>query len=117
MLVWYWKILGRICSSYGLIFGNGGLHAILYENTLYPKIPFNILKSFNQILLSENPESIYKFLNLNWTEYFNEFVNLTDIFEWIIKSKYFNIELFTTLNNANIKKLEKRPMYIQITNN
>lgn len=50
---------------------------------------------------------------MNWTEYFNGFVNLTDIFEWIIKSKYFNIELFTTLNNAILKRLEKRPIYIQ----
>ena len=106
-------ILGRICSAYGLKFGHDGLHAVLFENTIYPEIAFDVNKHFNQILLSDNPENVCAFLGLDWAVYSAGLTNVHDIFDWIILSKYFNTEIFTVFNHENIKRLHARPMYIQ----
>jgi len=106
-------ILGRICSTYGLKFGHDGLHAVLYDNTVYPSNEFDVRKTHKQILLSESPSQVCEFLGLNWTEYSNGFNNINQIFEWIIKCKYFKVELFTVFNYDNMRRLKFRPMYIK----
>jgi len=106
-------IIGRICSSYGLKFGHDGLHAVLYDNTVYPSNEFDVRKTHKQILLSENPTQVCEFLGLDWIEYSNGFNNQIQIFEWIMKCKYFNVELFTVFNYDNMRRLKFRPMYIK----
>lgn len=106
-------ILGRICSAYGLKFGHDGLHAVLYENTIYPSHEFDDRKTHKQILLSESPSHVCEFLGLDWSEYSKGFSCINEIFEWITSSKYFTVELFTVFNHDNIKRLKLRPMYIK----
>lgn len=105
-------IIGRICSSYGLKFGHNGLFAVLYENTIYPEKEFDVKNTTQQILLSNKMCDVCDFLGLDWLYYSKGFNNLNDIFDWIIKSKYFNIKLFSTFNSDHIKRLKIRPMYI-----
>ena len=106
-------IIGRICSAYGLKFGHDGLHAVLYDNTVYPSREFDDKKTHREITLCESPNKVCEFLGLDWSEYSNGFANVNEIFEWIIKSKYFYVELFTVFNHDNIKRLKIRPMYIK----
>lgn len=106
-------ILGRICSAHGLKFGHDGLHAVLFDNTIYPSNEFDVKKTHGQILLSESPRQVCEFLGLDWIKYTNGFANVNEIFEWIIQSKYFTTELFTTFNHDNMKRLKLRPMYIK----
>lgn len=106
------SIIGTICTHCGLKFGHYGLFAILYENTIFPKNEFDPTKTIQSILLSNNPEHICLFLELDWKKYLKGFDNLIDIFEWIIQCKYFNMEIFTKINHAQSSRLNKRQMYI-----
>ncbi len=106
-------ILGRICSAHGLKFGHDGLHAVLYDKTIYPTNEFDVKKTHNEILLSDNPLQVCEFLDLNWSEYSKGFADLTQIFNWIVSCKYFNVELFTVFNYDNLRRLKFRPMYIK----
>ncbi len=106
-------ILGRICSAHGLKFGHDGFRVVLFDQTVYPENPFDYKKTHTEILLSDNPEKVCQFLGLNWNQYTSGFTNVNEIFEWIIKSKYFSLDLFNTFNAENIKRLKIRPMYIK----
>jgi hypothetical protein len=70
-------IIGNMLKKNNLIFGQNGLW-IIYENY--------------KIILSDNPQEICNFIQLDYDKWKNGFENKKEVFNWIIKCKYFNKE-------------------------
>ncbi len=115
------SILGRITKHYGLTFGNAGLWINIEKSTidLYIKNhhkEINHISNVNKpIMLSENPEEICIYLGLDYEKWLNGFANNIEIYEFIIKSIFFNPKLFDvenfTLNHDHMRRYKMRSMY------
>lgn len=94
------NILGRMLKRNGLTFTHDGLFTT-YSN--------------QRIILYNDPQLICNFLNLNYTDWRNGFKTKIDVFDWIIKCKYFNKECFNLeiFNPTYIKKSKKRPNFVE----
>ena len=101
-------ILGRMTSYGGIKFGSDGLWLYYFptgnpcENAIY-------------IHLTYDPQIICKYLNLDYDVYLKGFTKLVDVFDWLIASNYFYINIFDfdTLNHDHKRRTIKRPMYQQ----
>jgi len=92
------NILGRITKKYNLTFGIDGLWTI-YNN--------------ERIMLIDDPEKLCKFLDLDYNKWKIGFTNNTEIFDWIICSKFFDCEYFKldNLNNTYKHRYLTRPFF------
>jgi len=100
------NIIGRMTNANGIKFGINGLYLYYYPNGDTSIATF-------KLHLSTNPFEICDFLNLNYDQYVNGFETLNDIFNWIIKCKYFNKKLFNN-DNLNTKykhRIQTRKMF------
>lgn len=94
------NIIGFIAKKNHLTFGQEGLW---------------ITHECHKIILSKNPNEICMFLGLDYNEWLHGFENKIQIFEWIIKSKYFNKQYFTqdNYNNKQKHRLVTRPFVVE----
>ncbi len=103
-------IIGRLCSNHGLKFGQYGLFLIIYENTIYPESNSWEIISKN-IFLTSDVKTICYFLDFDYDRYLLGFNSVENVFDWIMKSKYFSPSIFITLNREHIRRIDERPMY------
>ena len=127
-------ILGRIAQHIGLKFGSIGLWICpksetigrflnLEQNLDFKKDLLNKLVSNNfemssitnaqytDIMLTTKPKVICEYLDLDWTVWTNGFSSKDKIFEWICRSKYFNIHIFRAMSYEHRQRANKRQMY------
>jgi hypothetical protein len=95
---------GRIAHKFGLKFGHEGLHYPVREES------GNLV---SRIEISKDPEQIYKFLGLDYERYLKGFDEVSDIFDYVISSPYFNYKIFDydQLNHTNRTRNRKRKNY------
>lgn len=66
-----------------------------------------------EILVSKNFKKILEFIDLDYDQWLNGFNDETELFNWIVKSKYFNPSFFyyENLNHENRTRNAKRMVY------
>lgn len=97
------NLTGRIFHKFGLKFGHEGLTYIIKEKTYV----------FDKILLSQDINKIYKFIDLDSTEFNMGFDSLEDIFKFVSSSKYFHPDIFLLHNRNHESRIrdKKRKTY------
>jgi len=105
------SIIGRIANYYGLKFGHAGLWMNLLENTIDNKSDVNFQTTITRIDLTNNPNEICEFMDLDYNLWKIGFSNKKGIMDFIIKSKYFLPEIFNNLNYDHRDRAKLRPFY------
>jgi hypothetical protein len=97
-------LCGRIAHKLGVSFGFDGLKFKMRTESGYKGMDF---------ILSKDPESIYRFLGLDYNRYEQGFKNLEEIYQFVASSKYFNPSIFDfdQLNHINKTRNRKRSTY------
>jgi hypothetical protein len=97
------NLIGRLAHRLGLKYGQQGMW---FENSFKGK-------NIGSVSVSTDYPKIFKFLDLDYDRYQQGFDELTDIFDFVIKSKYFNASMyqFETLNKINRDRNKKRKSY------
>lgn len=97
------NILGRTVKPHNLTLGHEGLWTN-YEN--------------EKIILYDDPESICKFLGLNYDVYKKGFKTKIDMFNWLMKCKYHRNEYFKfeNLNYQYRHRYNTRPLFTEFVN-
>lgn len=95
------NFIGKVAHQLGLKFGHDGL---------WMPVRLSSDHVLGSVLLTDNPLVACKFLDV---EVLSGFDTITDMFESVAKSKYFNPESFRLENNNNIARVRdrKRPNY------
>lgn len=98
------NLVGRLAHKFGLKLGHEGLHYPVREES------GNLVK---RIEISKDPEKILQFLGLDYGRYQQGFDEVTDIFQYVISSPYFNYKIFDydQLNHTNRTRNRKRKNY------
>ena len=98
------NLTGKLAHVLGLKFGFAGL--------VYPFRNFSG-KLSTDIKISQDPIKIFTFLDLDFERYLLGFDTKVEIFNFITKSKYFNVKnfLFENLNHIDRKRNKKRKTY------
>jgi len=133
-------IIGRITKYIGLKYGSTGLWFCPYSQTIDDflhqkqnleftnnlktqlKTQFNcddvdlnldiIIKAqYSNIVLTSNPQIICEYIGLDYNKWIKGFISKNEIYEWIVKSKFFNLNQFKILDYAGRQRANKRPMY------
>jgi hypothetical protein len=96
------NFMGRIAYQMGFRYGDYGLKVNYYVDG----------KKFSKII-SKEPNKIFEFLGFDWDKYSQSFHGLTDIFDFIINSRYFDSKIFDyeKLNHQNKTRNRKRKNY------
>lgn len=99
------NFVGKIAHKFGLKYGAYGLRYI-YRSKDGARI-------IGEINLSQDPKTIFDFLGFDHHRWLLGFDEKTDIFDFIIASKYFNYEIFTFEGLSSIHKHRniRRDMY------
>lgn len=131
------KIIGRITQYIGLKYGSAGLWVcpspqtidrflnieqnLKFTNDLKIKFKNNldldldldlVVKAhYSSIILTSNPQIICEYLGLDYNKWIAGFASKEDIYKWIVKSKFFNLNQFKILDCAHRYRVNKRPMY------
>ena len=103
------NLIGRIArGKFGLVFGHAGLFYHLYDE----EKPNHLIA---KICISKDFLEVIKFLGFEVDCYLKGFNDLSDIFEFVIMSKYFNPEFFNleTRNHAARSRDKKRVSYMK----
>jgi len=66
---------------------------------------------YSSIVLTSNPKIICEYFGLDYNLWVNGFMSKDDIYEWVIKSKFFNSSRFKVLDHAGRQRANKRPVY------
>jgi hypothetical protein len=93
------NIMGKTYHKFGLSYGWDGL--------FYKFRNFNGRNSSN-ILISTDPRKIFEFGDYDYDRYLKGFDTLEEIFEFVIKSKYFDSDIFQMENLKHIDKKRNR---------
>lgn len=98
------NLIGRLANKLGFRYGHFGLR---FEHS-YKSKKF-------KLDISRNPEKIFKFLGFNYNEYKKGFFFISDVFNYVIFSKYFDntIYEYSNLNHQNKTRNKKRKTYCQ----
>jgi hypothetical protein len=98
------QIAGRLAHSLGFKYGHRGL--------IYP-VKLSDSEELGEVVINRSTEKIMKFLDLDYEQWKIGFNDSEEMFHWMMKSKYFNPEIFKfeNLNNINKVRNKKRPMY------
>lgn len=94
-------VLSKICRSIGLKFNRYGLSI-----NLLPETDKRTKKQYNEgiLILSCNPNKICDFLELDFATWTSGFTSNTDIFKWVMSSKYYDSGIFMKLKSRNSKR-------------
>ncbi len=118
------SILGLIAKRYNLVFGFDGLWINTKLKTIVQYLKnkniddidksfenINEDYNFGKIILTNNPEQICEYLDFDYQKWKNGFNNNYEIFQWIIKSKYFQKNIFYQTNREHRENIKKRTFY------
>ena len=103
------SILGQICSQLGYTLTISDLRIKIY----YDNDPSKIC---SQMVLTESPREICKFLDYDYDELMKGFDSKIDFFDFMLSSKYVQAKFFDTTESFNYthrKRATKRPTYMQ----
>lgn len=97
------NLMGRIAHKIGLKFGHRGLIYVLRDKD----------KVIKEITLSNSAEEVLTFLGYDFKRYQSGFRTLEDIFNFVVSTQYFNLEiyLFDNMNNKSRTRDAKRKTY------
>lgn len=104
-------IIGRLTNYYGAKFGHFGLWINLLYNTLDKEKDLDCRNILARIDLTNNPLQICNFFDLDYDIWKNGFNDKVSIFRWIISSKYYKKDIFSTLNYDHRRRANLRPFY------
>lgn len=106
------NILGKLFHNYNLCLGEKGLWISLNNTIDGEPLPIdsNIGKN---LMLSDDPESICRFLDYDYHTYLRGFTTKFELFAWLSSSKYFSSHFYLDHNNRGRKDVSKRPNYQQ----
>lgn len=99
------NLSGKLAHRFGLRLGHDGLSYILRDN--------NNAYKLGKITISTNWIDICSFLDLDFDKWFFGFDTQEEIFDWIIKSKYFDARIFSyeEMNHIARTRDRKRQSY------
>ena len=102
-------LIGNICHKIGLKYGIQGLWLNIHTKEFDPTT------TSTKLILSEDPEEIFRFLGHDYQRYLRGFNNENELFQWIIEGKYFRRFYFHEdhLNHAHRHRTSKRPIYMK----
>jgi hypothetical protein len=117
-------IIGRITQHKCITFGSDGLRISPNQETISKFLSLGKLKLDLQItqeqitqsilpniILTNKPDEICTFIDLDWNKWVGGFDSKQEIFEWIRNSKWFNLDSFRALNCEHRRRANSRPMY------
>jgi hypothetical protein len=98
------NLVGRIAHKFDLKFGFDGLNFVIRDHHG---------SLFKRILISKDERKIYEFLGLSYGKFLQGFDEVSDIFDFVISSPYFDSEIFNyeNLNHQNRTRNKKRKNY------
>lgn len=98
------NIIGKMAHKFNLKYGFEGL------GYAYRGFGGNVNKNIN---ISKDNRKIFEFLGFSYDEYLKGFDSVQDIFEYVIRGKYFNAEHYQmeNLNRIDRKRNKKRKTY------
>lgn len=98
------NLIGRLAQRFALKFGPDGLRYVYYQDT----------KKLGEFNISKNMSSILSFLDLDVNKFYEGFETRKELFDFIIKSKYFNPYIYDMehLNKINRDRNKKRTTYV-----
>lgn len=97
------NLMGKIAHKFGLKYGFEGLRYVYRTEG----------KKYGEITISKDNAKIFDFLGYDYNEYLKGFNTKKEIFDYIIKGKYFDSSLFLmeNLNAIDRKRNRKRATY------
>lgn len=100
------NLIGKIAHKFNLKYG--------FEGLVF-KYRLDNDKTLGEIVLSKNTETILEFLGFDYNKWCQGFDTMEEIFDYVINSKYFSIDIFKfeNLNHIDKKRNKKRKMYNQ----
>jgi len=98
------NLCGKIAHKFGAKFGNNGLE--------YPFRNFSGRLSKDLVITKDHRKAL-EFLGFDYERYAQGFDTVEEIFEWVISSKYFNLEIFQieALGHKDRLRQRKRDTY------
>jgi hypothetical protein len=111
-------ILGTILKYYGITFGSLGLWCNIKKETIkeYTNTDYESF-DFDKIILTEDPQEICKYLNLDYKKWCDGFDSKESIFKWITNCKFFNKTIYLSIKlNHRDSHRYKRPFYNEFLN-
>ena len=102
------NLMGRIAVKLNLKYGHYGLKFVYYPDS----------NEKYEIILSKEPKKFFEVLGFDYNRYMKGFDYLTDIFDFVIDSKYFNPHYyyFRNLDMKHKKRDSKRKNYMEFLN-
>ena len=100
------NLMGKIAHKFDVKYGFDGLvFRYRTENE----------RHLGDIVLSKDTEKIFEFLGFDYKRWVDGFDTMEEIFEYVISSKYFSMDIFQfeNLNHIDKKRNKKRKMYNQ----
>lgn len=97
------NLMGKLYHKFGLKYGHRGLTIPMRDGN----------NQYDELIVSKSSRDIVEFLGLDWMNFQEGFKDRTEIFEFVISSKYFNPEVYAyeNLNAANRIRDRKRETY------
>lgn len=92
------NLIGKIYHKFGLKYGHGGLCLPVRDGD----------NKFAEVVISRNMDKIFGFVGLDYGKFLKGFVNLQDVFDFVISSRYFSPELFSFENMNSIARIRDR---------
>ncbi len=98
------NLIGKICHSLGFKLGHKGL--------VYP-VNLSDCEQIGDVFISSDRKEILEFLDLDYQKWEDNFDDAEELYNWIVKSKYFNPAQFQYENLNHVSRIRdrKRPVY------
>jgi hypothetical protein len=99
------NLCGRLSAKMGMKFGHDGLWLPMRDGT----------NQFHEILLTQDFEEALSIIDLDYDRWCYGFADLTDIFEFVRSSKFFNSDIYLLDNRNTISRTRdsKRKTYME----
>lgn len=97
------NLMGRVTHKHGIKFGHDGTWLTLRDDTFH----------IGDILITKKTSDLCNYMGWNFDEWVNGFNTIEDAFNWLVKTPYFNKEIFSfeNRNSESARRDKKRPNY------
>lgn len=97
------NFMGRIAHKMGFKYGHRGLTFVVKDGDY----------QFDEIVVSQNPADIMRFLGYDYSRFLSGFNELTDVFEYAASTPFFNKDIFLLHNRNHTSRVRdaKRKSY------